>query len=144
MESTLVTKYQEWPFQGFLKRTTVSNQTICNLEFTLPRTSKNSHLSLHLELLGSRESLAKATASHRVILTGKPGKELIKGQESTLAKLIHEDKTWAEIGRHFPGHTLPLLKENFFMKQGGQPRKRGRKVGVRASRYIYEDEASFI
>jgi hypothetical protein len=30
------------------------------------------------------------------------------------------------------------------MKQGGQPRKRGRKAGVRASRYIYEDETSFV
>jgi hypothetical protein len=58
--------------------------------------------------------------------------------------MVQEDETWADIGRHFPGYILQLLKENFFMKQGGQPRKQGRKAGVRASRYIYEDETSFV
>jgi hypothetical protein len=57
--------------------------------------------------------------------------------------MVHDDQTWADIGQRFPGHLLQLLKENF-KKQGGQPRKRGRKAGVRASRYIYEDEISFV
>jgi hypothetical protein len=67
---------------------------------------------------GSGDSPAKAVVSHRVILERKPGKELTKEQESLLAKIVHEDQTWAEIGQHFPGHTLPSLKENF-TKQGG-------------------------
>jgi len=46
--------------------------------------------------------------------------------------MVHDDKTWAEIERHFPVHTLQSLKENFFTKQGGQARKRGRKPGARA------------
>lgn len=92
------------------------------------------HLSPHSEVLGSvpGESLVKAAVSHRVVLTQKLGKELTKEQESLLVKMVHEDQTWAEIGRHFPGHTLPLVKENFFTKQGGQPRKRGRKPSARA------------
>ncbi|KAH8790802.1 hypothetical protein F5882DRAFT_377148 [Hyaloscypha sp. PMI_1271] len=116
VESTPVAEYQEWPFQGFLKRTIVGNQTIYNLEFALPRTSDYSHLCLHSELLGSGESLVKAIASHQVVSIRKPDKELTKEQEILLAKLVHEDKTWAEIGRHFPGYTLLSLKENFFMK----------------------------
>lgn len=144
-ESTPVAEYQEWPFQGFLKCTTIGNRTIYNLEFTLPRTCEHPRLSLHSEVLGSaRELLAKAAVSHRVVSKRKPGKELTTEQESLLAKMVQEDETWADIGRHFPGHTLQSLKENFFMKQGGQPRKRGRKAGVRASRYIYEDETSFV
>jgi hypothetical protein len=117
-----------------------------SLEFELQSTSKHQHLSLHSEVLGSvsRESPAKATVSHRVISKRKPSKELTEEQERLLAKMVHDDQTWEEIGRNFPGHTLPSLKENFFMKQGGQPRKRGRKAGVRASRYIYEDETSFV
>ena len=101
----------------------------------LPRTSEHLHLSLHPEVLDSvsRESLAKAAVSHRVVSTRKPGKVLTKEQESLLAKMVHDDQTWAEIGRHFPGHTLPSLKENFFTEQGGQPRKGGRKPGVTAS-----------
>jgi hypothetical protein len=66
------------------------------------------------------------------ISTRRPGKELTERQEILLAKMVHDDKTWAEIGRHFPGHTLQSLKENFFTKQGGKPRKRGRKPGARA------------
>jgi hypothetical protein len=66
------------------------------------------------------------------ISTRRPGKELTERQEIRLAKMVHDNKTWAEIGRHFPGHTLQSLKENFFTKQGGKPRKRGRKPGVKA------------
>ncbi|KAH6698236.1 hypothetical protein BKA61DRAFT_622485 [Leptodontidium sp. MPI-SDFR-AT-0119] len=66
------------------------------------------------------------------ISTRRPGKELTKRQEILLAKMVHDDKTWAEIGGQFPGHTLQSLKENFFTKQGGKPRKRGRKPGVKA------------
>jgi hypothetical protein len=144
VESTLVAEYQEWPFQGFLKRTTIGNLTTYNLEFTLPLTSEHSHLSLNSEVLGSvsRESPVKAAVSHRVLSTRKPSKELTRKQESLLAKMVHDDQTWAEIGRHFPGHTLKSLKENFFIKQRGQPRKRGRKAGVRASWYIYEEETN--
>jgi hypothetical protein len=94
-ESTPVAEYQERPFQDFLKCTTISNQTIYNLEFTLPHTCKHPHLSLHSEVLGSvsRELLAKATVSHQVISKQKPSKELTKEQESLLAKMVHNDQT---------------------------------------------------
>jgi len=73
----------------------IDNQTIYNLEFTLPRTYEHPHISLHSEVLGSisRESLVKAIVSHRVILKRKPGKELIKEQESLLAKMVYNDET---------------------------------------------------
>lgn len=64
----------------------------------------------------------EAIVSRRAATSRKPGKELTKNQESLLAKMVHEDKTWAEIGLHFPGHTLQSLKESFFTKQGGKPR----------------------
>ncbi|KAF8850006.1 hypothetical protein BDZ45DRAFT_697068 [Acephala macrosclerotiorum] len=133
VESAPVVEYREWPFQGFLKRITIGNQTIYNLEFALPRIPEHLGLSLHSEILGagSRESSAEAVVSHKAVASRKPGKELTKEQESLLAKMVHEDETWTEIRRHFPGHTLQSLKENFFTKQGGKPRKRGRKPGVR-------------
>lgn len=91
------------------------------------------NLSLSSEVLsgGSRESPTKATASHRAVASRKLSKELTKEQESLLVKMVHEDKTWIEIERHFSGHTLQSLKENFFTQQGGKPRKRGRKPGVK-------------
>ena len=134
VESAPVAEYREWPFQGFLKRITIGNQTTYNLEFTLPRIPEHLDLSLHSEVLsaGSRELSAEAVVTHKAVASRKPGKELTEEQESLLAKMVHEDKTWAEIGQRFPGHTLLSLKENFFTKQGGRPRKRGRKPGVRS------------
>jgi hypothetical protein len=35
-----ITEYEEWPFQGFLKRTRIGNETMYNLEFKLPCMSK--------------------------------------------------------------------------------------------------------
>jgi hypothetical protein len=42
-----IAEYQEWPFQGFLKRTRIGNETTYNLEFKLPCMSKL--LSLPIE-----------------------------------------------------------------------------------------------
>lgn len=107
VESALVAEYREWPFQGFLKRITIGNQTTYNLEFALPRIPEHLKLSIHSGVsgAGSRES-AEAVVSHMAVTSRKPGKELTKEQESLLAKMVHEDETWTEIGRHFPGHTL--------------------------------------
>lgn len=133
VESALITEYREWPFEGFLKRITIGNQITYNLEFALPHILGQMNLSLSSEVLsgGSRESPIKAAASHRAVTSRKPSKELTKEQESLLVKMVHEDKTCIEIERHFPGHTLQSLKESFFTKQGGRPRKRGRKPGVK-------------
>jgi len=43
--------------------------------------------------------------------------------------MVLDDKTWAEIGRHFPGHTLQSLKDNFFTKQGGTLGSGGESLG---------------
>jgi hypothetical protein len=120
LEPAPVAEYREWPFQGFLRRITIGNQTTYNLEFALPPLPGQLNLSLNSESLGagSGGSPATAAASHRPVTSRKAGKELTKEQESLLAKMIHEDKTWIGIGRHFPGHTLQSLKENFFTKQG--------------------------
>jgi hypothetical protein len=128
VESALVAEYQEWPFQGFLKRTRIGNETTYNLEFTLPHIPDHLHLPVYSAVLGTG---SKKDLSHQDSLPRKPGKKLTEKQESLLAKLVRKDKTWAEIGEHFPGHTLQSLKENFFGKQGGKPRRRGRKPSVR-------------
>ncbi|PVH70471.1 hypothetical protein DL98DRAFT_597783 [Cadophora sp. DSE1049] len=133
-ESASAAEFQEWLFQGFLKRVTIGNQFTYNLEFSLSHVPKHLSLSLHSEDLGtsSRESSVEAAVSRRAVTSRKLGKELTKNQESRLAKMVHDDETWAEIGRHFPGHTLQSLKDNYFTKQRGKPRKRRRKHGVKA------------
>src|SRR4051812_3673553 len=44
VKSAPVAEYQEWPFQGFLKRIKIRNETMYNLEFTLPRIPDHVHL----------------------------------------------------------------------------------------------------
>jgi hypothetical protein len=57
-----VAEYQEWPFQGFLKRVKIGDDVTYNLEFKLPSTLE--HLSLPndpkaLDICSSREALVK-------------------------------------------------------------------------------------
>jgi hypothetical protein len=43
-EPAPLAEYQEWPFQGFLKRTRIGNETTYNLEFQLPCISERLNL----------------------------------------------------------------------------------------------------
>jgi hypothetical protein len=52
-ESVTFAVYQEWPFQGFLKRTRIGNETTYNLEFKLPRMSEL--LSLPIETFDDKD-----------------------------------------------------------------------------------------
>lgn len=79
----------------------------------------------------SREPSAEDVATYPSVMSRKMDKPLTKAQEILLAEMVREDRTWRKIGEQFPGHTLQALKENFFTKQGGKPRKRGQKPGVR-------------
>jgi hypothetical protein len=60
VKSAPFAEYQEWPFQGFLKRTKIGNKTIYNLEFQLPHIQEH----LHSEALGMRS--AKETVAEAV------------------------------------------------------------------------------
>ncbi|KAL5319099.1 hypothetical protein ACEPPN_014169 [Leptodophora sp. 'Broadleaf-Isolate-01'] len=51
-ESALVAECEEWPFQGFLKRTKIGNETTYNLEFQLPSIPERLCLPIQSEALG--------------------------------------------------------------------------------------------
>ncbi|KAH8595151.1 hypothetical protein B0O99DRAFT_160076 [Bisporella sp. PMI_857] len=46
-----VAEYQEWPFQGFLKRTKIGNESTYNLEFQLPRIPEHLYLPIPFDAL---------------------------------------------------------------------------------------------
>jgi len=46
-EAVLVSEYQEWPFQVFLKRTKIGDDVTYNLEFKLPSISEHLHLPIN-------------------------------------------------------------------------------------------------
>jgi hypothetical protein len=73
-ESIPIAEYQEWPFQGFLKRTKIGNETTYNLEFKLPCISGRLNLPINPEALhicSSREALAKAAIPHKAAAHSK-------------------------------------------------------------------------
>ncbi len=74
LESLPVTEYQEWPFQGFLKRTKIRNETTYNLEFRLPRILEHLYLPVLSKALGIRshkETSVEATTPHNTVAHSK-------------------------------------------------------------------------
>ncbi|KAH6702758.1 hypothetical protein BKA61DRAFT_661179 [Leptodontidium sp. MPI-SDFR-AT-0119] len=68
-KSASAADYQEFPFQGFLKRVTIGDQITYNLEFSLSHIPEHLSLSLHSEVLStsSRESSVEAAVSRRAV-----------------------------------------------------------------------------
>lgn len=56
-ESVPVAEYQEWPFQGFLKRTRIGNEINYNLDFKLPCVSKRFNFPVPGEALDTGSSI---------------------------------------------------------------------------------------
>lgn len=42
--------------------------------------------------------------------------------------MVHDDKTWADIGRHFQGHTLQSLKDKLLHEARGEASEAGSKA----------------
>jgi hypothetical protein len=70
VESVLFAEFQEWPFQGFLKRTKIGNTTIYNLEFQLPHIQKHLY-SEALNMRSDKETSAEAATPHNASVYSK-------------------------------------------------------------------------
>ena len=69
VESAPVAEYQEWPFQGFLKRINIRNKTMYNLEFQLSNVPEHLHfpvLSKALAMCSNKETSAEAATPHNI------------------------------------------------------------------------------
>jgi hypothetical protein len=108
IESVPIAEYQEWPFQGFLKRTTIGNETTYNLEFKLPRILERLNLPISPEALGigsSTKTLAEAANSH--VTHSKIHSTLLRPQikrprwtpeeDATVLKMRGDGCSWEEI-----------------------------------------------
>ncbi|KAH8595154.1 hypothetical protein B0O99DRAFT_512401, partial [Bisporella sp. PMI_857] len=105
-ESTPVAEYQEWPFQGFLKRTKIRNETTYNLEFQLSHVPEHLHLpvlSVALGIRSNKEKSAKAATPHNTIahskaratLQSKRNRVPYKPEEyETILKMKEEGCSW--------------------------------------------------
>jgi hypothetical protein len=111
VESAPVAEYQEWPFQGFLKRTKIGDKTIYDLGFQLPDVPEQLQLLILSKALGMRsdkEASAEPTALHDAGVHSKmhpaAARRPIKRvrwtpkEHATILKMREEDGcSWEEI-----------------------------------------------
>ncbi|PMD15355.1 hypothetical protein NA56DRAFT_582249 [Hyaloscypha hepaticicola] len=148
IESALFAEYQEWPFQGFLKRTKIGNKTtIYNLEFQLPHVQEQ----LYSEALGMRsdkETSTEAATPHDASAHPKIHPAVVRPrmkrvrwtaeEDATVLKMRDEDGcSWEEIHEDLPHRTPGTIQTHYYTIRAGvgeadvsggqqQKRRRGR------------------
>jgi hypothetical protein len=75
-EAVLVAEYQEWPFQGFLKRTKIGDDVTYNLEFKLPSISEHFHLPINSTALDINHDVVAHSKIYQAPLMPKKSKSL--------------------------------------------------------------------
>jgi hypothetical protein len=125
--SAPVAEYQEWPFQGFLKRTKIGDKTIYNLEFQLPHVSEH----LHSEALGMRsdmETSVEAATPHDAGAHSKMHPAAVRPrikrirwtdkEDATVLKIRDEDGcSWEEIAKApllLPYRTSEAIRQHYY------------------------------
>jgi hypothetical protein len=124
VEPAPTAEYQEWPFQGFLKRTRIGNDTTYNLEFRLQDVPEQLHLPILSEALGIGE--VPQTVPPRGILHSRvqPAKLRAKGkrvrwepEEHEMIERMKEDGySWEEIHDALPHRTQAAIQVQYSTK----------------------------
>jgi len=89
-------EYQEWPFQGFLKRTIIGNEIMYNLEFQLPHLPERLCIPVHSEALGvglSKETSTKASSPHKTAAHSKVQRTTLQARRKRVPWTPEENKT---------------------------------------------------
>jgi hypothetical protein len=123
IETALLAEYHEWPFQGFLKRTRIGNETTYNLEFQLPCTSEHLKLPINSEVLdiGSLTESCQATISHDIPPHSKIAVPTLKkrvkwtiDEENIVIKMKNEDSSWENIQAALPHRTIGTIQVRYY------------------------------
>ena len=129
-EAVPFAEYQEWPFQGLLKRTKIGNETTYNLEFQLPRVPEQLHLPILSEALGmrsKRETSAEAATPHDAGAHSKMHSAAVRPQikrvrwapeeDAMVLKMREEDGcSWEEIHAALPHRTQDAIQVRYSTK----------------------------
>jgi hypothetical protein len=151
-EAVPVAEYQEWPFQGFLKRIRIGDDVTYNLEFKLPSISEHLQLPIDpkaLDICSSKEAPAKAPTYHEAAAHSKtcqaplqPKKkrkhvQWAPEEDATLLQMRNNCCLWKEIAKALPHRTPEAIQVHFSTIRAGvgeadvsggqqQKRRRGR------------------
>jgi hypothetical protein len=128
-ESVPIAEYQEWPFQGFLKRTKIGSETTYNLEFKLPHISGRLNQPINpkaLHICSSREALAKVAIPHEAVAHSKMCPAALRPQikrapwtpeeDATLLKMRNEGCSWEDIHAALPHRSKGTIQVRYSTK----------------------------
>jgi hypothetical protein len=149
-EAVPVAEYQEWPFQGFIKRVRIGDNVTYNLEFKLP-ILEHLHLPINpatLDICSSKQAQAKVPTSHDDVaahsktrqapLQPKKKQKHVKWtreEDATMLQMRSDGHSWEEIAKALPHRTPGAIQVHFSTCRagvgeadvsGGQQQKRGR------------------
>ena len=130
VKSAPIAEYQEWHFQGFLKRTRIRNETTYNLEFQLSHVPKHLHLPVLSEALGmhsNKDTPADAVTSHDTGAHSKMHPAAVRPQikrvrwapeeDATILRMRGEDGcSWEEIHAALPHRTQGTIQVRYSTK----------------------------
>ncbi|QSZ31862.1 hypothetical protein DSL72_001431 [Monilinia vaccinii-corymbosi] len=124
VEPAPTAEYQEWPFQGFLKRTKIGNDTTYNLEFRLQDVPEQLHLPILSEALGISEvaqSVPPRSIPHSRV---QPARLRAKGkrvrwepeEHETIVRMKKDGCSWEEIHHALPHRTQAAIQVQYSTK----------------------------
>ncbi|KAE8440871.1 hypothetical protein EG329_006358 [Mollisiaceae sp. DMI_Dod_QoI] len=129
VKSAPIAEYQEWPFQGFLKRTRIANETTYNLEFQLSHILKHLHLPVFSEALGmhsNKDTSADAATSHDTGAHSKMHPAAVQRQtkrlrwtpeeDATILKMKEDSCSWEDIHAVLPHRTQGTIQVRYSTK----------------------------
>jgi hypothetical protein len=131
-EAVPVAEYQEWPFQGFLKRIRIGDDVTFNLEFKLPSISEQLHLPINpkaLDICSSKEPPAKIPTHHDAATHSKihqaplqPKKRRVKWtteEDATLLQMRNDGYSWEDIHAALPHRSIGTIQVHYSTKLKG-------------------------
>jgi hypothetical protein len=134
-EAVPFAEYQEWPFQGFFKRTRIGDDVTYNLAFKLPTTSEHLHLLINpeaLDICSSKEAPAKVPTHHDAAAHSKIYQAPLKLKKSKvpwteeedikLLQMWNEGRSWEYIFAALPNRSEGTIRVHCLTKFKKRPR----------------------
>ncbi|APA11291.1 hypothetical protein sscle_07g060610 [Sclerotinia sclerotiorum 1980 UF-70] len=121
-EPAITTEYREWPFQGFLKRTIIGNDTTYTLEFQLQHVPEHLHLPVIAEALGA-DTFAQTQSScsilHSEVRSAGPKGKRVRweaDEHETIVRMKKDGCSWEEIHDALPHRTQAAIQVQYSTK----------------------------
>jgi len=119
-----VAEYQEWPFQDFLKRTKIGNETIYNFEFKLPYIHECLEIPIDPELLrsgtettaGTPKTIPHSLVHQAAFYPWKKHVPWYPEEDATILDMKAKGSSWEDIHIALPSHSKGFIQVRYSTK----------------------------